>query len=102
MANLSVGVPSVVLVKVTLGKKGDVVAAHAISGLGMLIPACLSNAKKWTFQPDARRSAIIIYEFRQGNAPCADRSYSLIRRPNLVVVSLCAGEINYSSGEGKR
>jgi len=78
-----------VVVRATLNKKGRVVAVSAISGRTSLVPACLSNAAKWTFRPNAEKSAIIVYEFRVGDAACDGNAYYRLRPPNLIEVTEC-------------
>lgn len=89
LGDLPVGVPGVVVVRVALGSKGNVEGASAVSGDERLIPACLSNVSKWNFKANRQKSVIVVYEFRSGEGPCPDRSYSLIRNRNLVRVMLC-------------
>ena len=78
-----------VVVRAALNKKGRVVAVSAISGRTSLVPACLSNAAKWTFRPNAEKSAIIVYEFRVGDAACDGNAYYRLRPPNLIEVTEC-------------
>src|SRR5512138_440496 len=57
-------IQGVVVVKVKFDDSGRVVSSVAVSGAKELIPDCLSNAKKWRFQPTPDKTAIIVYQFR--------------------------------------
>jgi hypothetical protein len=85
-------IQGVVVVKAKLDEKGNVVAASAISGPKPLIADCLSNAKKWKFQPNSHNAAIIVYEFRLDDGACHDDSHSLFRlvHENFASITACA------------
>jgi hypothetical protein len=53
-----------VVVRVKVDSDGKVALATAISGPKLLIPDCLSNAKKWHFRPEKSRDVIIVYIFK--------------------------------------
>jgi hypothetical protein len=83
---------SVVVVQARLDDAGKVASARAISGSRMLIPDCVSNAKKWQFRPNARKTAVIIYEFQLTEGRCdAGKSLFVFREPNIASVTSCVG-----------
>jgi hypothetical protein len=79
----------VVVVRVTLGNHGDVEAATAVVGPSPLIPSCLASAKNSNFRPNPQKRAFIIFEFRRGDGPCPEGTYSLFRPPNIVEMIEC-------------
>lgn len=82
-------VQGVVTVRVDLGDDGGVTSAKAISGPDALIADSVSNARKWRFQPNASKRAIIIYDYRIEGlclAPCA--SQFLLRPPNIATIRI--------------
>lgn len=88
-------VQGVVVVKATLDENGRVVGASAISGANLLIPDVLENAKKWTFRPNSRHSAVIVYDFRIDEGACHDalKSLFLLKHPNLASITACTGVV---------
>jgi hypothetical protein len=82
-------VQGIVTVRVELDESGRVVSAMAVSGAEALIPASVSNAKKWGFQPNKTKRAIIIYDYRiEGlcQSPCA--SHFVVRPPNIAAITI--------------
>ena len=63
-------IQGVVVVRVKLDEKGNVVEPEAISGAKLLIPESLANAKKWSFQPNSEKAAVIVYNFRLTSGYC--------------------------------
>jgi TonB family protein len=88
----SARVQGVVVVRVGLDDRGRVATASAVSGSSALIPDCLANAKKWTFMPNPRKSAVIVYEFRLDEGACHYDSHSLFRlfHFNFASITACA------------
>jgi hypothetical protein len=83
-----------VVVKVRLNDEGGVVESWAISGAKNLIPDCLANSKKWRFQPNASKSAVIIYNFRIINSLCNNiTSQFTFHPPNFVSVTSCESPV---------
>jgi TonB family protein len=84
-------VHGVVVVRVELDEKGNVISSVAISGAKALIPGCLSNAKKWRFQPNAAKTAIIVYEFRFADGTCISgiNGQFIFVPPNIATVRSC-------------
>ena|ERR1700674_2990211 len=83
-----------VVVKVRLDDEGSVVESSAISGAKYLIPDCLANSKKWRFQPNASKSAVIIYNFRIINGLCNSvTSQFTFQPPNFVSVTSCESPV---------
>jgi len=82
-------IQGIVTVRVDLNEDGGVVSATALSGAEALIPASVSNAKKWGFQPNKTKRAIIIYDYRiEGlcQSPCA--SHFVVRPPNIATITV--------------
>jgi TonB family protein len=82
----------VVVVRVRLDKDGKVIDAVALSGSEFLTDASVANAKKWRFQPNAQRAAIIVYNFRMPRAACSSKtvlSFSMLQAPNFVTITGC-------------
>lgn len=78
-----------VVIHVALDGSGAVVSSTAISGGKHLIPACLANSRRWRFEPNRQKSAVIVYLFKiEGlcNAPCA--SQFRFEPPNLATVTI--------------
>ncbi|MGH9733547.1 MAG: energy transducer TonB [Candidatus Acidiferrales bacterium] len=53
-------VEGVVVVQVKLDDKGKVVEAEALSGPALVTRQTIENAKKWTFEPNVQKSAVIV------------------------------------------
>jgi len=89
-------IQGVVVVRVKLEDDGRVSSAFAISGNKALIPDTLSNAKKWKFEPNSRKSAVIVYEFRLTDGACHDSSHSFFQlfHQNFASISACDAVIN--------
>jgi TonB family protein len=86
----SARVQGVVVVRVGLDDQGRVASASGVSGPKVLVDACLANARKWTFKPNARKSAVIIYEFSLDEGACHDASRSLFRLRHFNFASITA------------
>ena len=87
----------VVVVRVRLDKDGKVTDAVALSGSELLIPASVANAKKWRFQSNAQRAAVIVYNFRMPHAACKSSSivsFSMLQAPNFVDITGCEVPVN--------
>ena len=90
-------VRGIVVVRAKLDDAGKVVATTAVSGSKLLIPDSLANAKNWQFQPNAAKSAVIIYEFeikgRCDQGKDSGRHHRFVfRKPNIASITAC-GEI---------
>lgn len=85
----------VVVVRVQLDETGKVVSSAAISGSKVLIPDTLANAKKWRFQPNAAKRAVIVYEFLIPEGICDPNEKSsqsdlfIFRKPNVASITAC-------------
>jgi TonB family protein len=83
-------IQGVVIVRVKLDDEGRATDAVAISGADALVGDCLANAKKWRFQPNLRKSAIIAYHFKMPGGECkSPYSLFILERPNLVTITGC-------------
>ena len=81
----------VVVVEVKLDDHGNVVSAKAISGSKMLIPDTVANVRKWRFQPNSKKTAVIVYEFHliEGRCGAGKNGLFALREPNLATVTTC-------------
>jgi|SRR4029077_9318194 TonB family protein len=87
-------IQGIVVVRANLDDKGKVVEAVAISGTDVLIPACLDNAKKWRFQPNPRKTVVIVYNFRMTSAVSKSGcSHFMLEAPNFATITSCVPEI---------
>jgi TonB family protein len=83
-------VQGVVVVQVKLDGDGKVLEAIAISGHDLLLQDSLANAKKWRFQPNAQRSAVIVYHFKMPGVECkTSGSFSTFEVQNLITITGC-------------
>ena len=84
-----------VVVRVKLDETGKVTSSVAVSGPKVLIPDTLANAKKWRFEPNGAKSAVIIYEFVIPEGVCDPNEKSgqddlfIFRKPNIASISAC-------------
>ena len=86
-------IQGVVVVRVKLDDKGRVRAATAISGAEILIPECLTNAKKWRFRSNAQNTAIIVYNFRMTDGITKSGcSHFMLLPPNFATITSCLPE----------
>jgi len=82
----------IVVVRVRLDKDGKVADAVALSGSELLTEASIVNAKKWRFQPNAKLTAIVVYNFRMPRVVCnlkTAASFSVLQAPNFVDITGC-------------
>ena len=82
-----------VVVQVALDESGRVVEAKALSGHDLFVPRCLENVKKWRFQPNARKAALIVYDFRIGgrcSSSANSSSHFDFYERNLAKITGCA------------
>jgi len=83
-------VQGTVVIRVNVDERGIVVSSSAVSGAKDLIPACLSNAKKWRFQRGSAKTAILVYQFKIDGGicrlPCA--SQFIFTPPNVATITI--------------
>lgn len=80
----------IVIIRVKLDETGRVLEATALSGQDILVPDCLANVKKWRFQPNPSRNAIVIYNFRIVPGECSSASSVFaFEPPNFATVVGC-------------
>lgn len=86
------GGQGLVVVRVTLDNQGHVADATALSGPLILIRPSIENVKKWRFEPNSEKAAIIVYEFRvEGYCTFGTWSSQMIfYPPNFAVITACA------------
>jgi TonB family protein len=84
-------VQGVVVVRVRLDDQGKVVDALAVSGSPLLISASVRNARRWRFEPNSQKAAIIVYNFRvEGMCPNdGASSHMVLYPPNLAAITAC-------------
>ncbi len=83
-------IEGVVVVRVMLDDRGNVVKAVTLSGNQVLIPNCIANARKWKFQPNVNKMAVIVYDFTIPSVLCGPyTSFFTFRPPNFVTVTGC-------------
>ena len=87
-------IQGVVVVRVTLDNQGKVVDAMPISGPPVLVFEASANAKKWRFQPNARKAAVIVYNFRLTDAISKSGcSQFMLLPPNFATITSCVPKI---------
>jgi TonB family protein len=87
-----------VVVRVKLDHQGRVAEAVAISGPELLILDCITNVKKWRFEPNASETAVIVYNFTILEGRCnSDSSLFILQGANLATIITCPPKINTSS-----
>jgi TonB family protein len=81
-------VQGVVVVRMTLGEDGRVLDSGAISGPEKLVAECIANSKKWRFQPNQGRAAVIVYQFKlEGLCLSGCPSRTTFWPPNFVTIT---------------
>jgi TonB family protein len=87
----SAHIEGVVVIRVELDDQGKVAEALPVSGTESLIPSALANAKKWRFEPNSKRAAVLVYDFRIEGF-CRDNGesgQSIYRPPNFTTITAC-------------
>jgi Gram-negative bacterial TonB protein C-terminal len=75
---------------VTLDDQGKVVQVEPLFGNNLFVPDCIANLKKWRFQPNADKKAIVVYRLKLSSGICKTASSVFtLRVPNLVTVTGC-------------
>ena len=88
----------IVVVRVTLDDEGRVVSASPVAGPRLLLTAATDNAKKWLFQANEKKAAVIIYEFKfEGvcSQPCP--SQFTFKQPNHAIIAIGNPLLNNSA-----
>jgi hypothetical protein len=85
-------VQGIVVVKVGLNDRGQVVNATVLSGNFILRAVSVENAKKWVFGPPAKKTAIIVYNYKIFEGRCNhDSTLFVLQGNNIASVMTCAG-----------
>jgi outer membrane biosynthesis protein TonB len=87
-------VQGVVVVRLKLDDQGKVLDAEALSGTPLLTGPSVDNAKKWRFEPNSQKAAVIVYNFRiEGDCHYSSGSSSqvIFYPPNLAAITACPG-----------
>ncbi len=85
-----------VVVRVKVDSDGKVASAIAISGPKLLIPDCVSNAKKWLFKPEKSRDVVIVYIFKfEGLCYSSCPSSFHFSPPNAATITVGEGVVQY-------
>jgi TonB family protein len=94
----SARIQGALVVRVRLDDQGKVMEAAAVSGHELLAISCVTNAKKWRFEPNKRKAVVIIYNFTIIDGRCnSDSSLFILQGPNLATIITCPPKINTSS-----
>ena len=89
-------VEGAVVVRVKLDSDGKVASATAISGPKLLIPDCVSNARKWLFKPEKSRDVVIVYIFKfEGLCYSSCPSSFHFSPPNVATITVGEGVVQY-------
>jgi hypothetical protein len=84
----------VVVVQATLDHAGNVADAKALSGDFILIPDTLANIRKWHFESNGVKTAIVVYNFRMVRGECRVLSSAFaLQRPNFATVVGCLPDL---------
>jgi TonB family protein len=86
-----------VVVRVKLNSKGGVTDATAVSGDPALVYPSITNAKKWIFEPNTSRSAVVVYYFRMLDGVCLNQTSLFVVNGNVATVLSCPTIANTSS-----
>jgi TonB-like protein len=87
-------VQGVVVVRLKLDDQGKVLDAEALSGAHLLTGPSVDNAKRWRFEPNSEKAAVIVYNFRiEGACHYSGGSSSqvIFYPPNLAAITACPG-----------
>jgi hypothetical protein len=88
----SANIQGVVVIRAMLDDQGNVLEASPISGAELLISSAVTNAKKWRFESNSKRAAILVYDFRIEGV-CRDNTepgQSIYHPPNFTTIRTCA------------
>lgn len=89
-------VEGAVVVRAKVDSEGKVASAIAISGPKLLIPDCVSNAKKWLFKPEKSRDVVIVYIFKfEGLCYSSCPSSFHFSPPNVVTITVGEPVVQY-------
>jgi hypothetical protein len=84
----------VVVVQATLDQAGNVAEAKALSGDFILIPDTLANIKRWHFESNGVKTAIVVYNFRMVRGECRFPSSTFaLQPPNFVTIVGCLPDL---------
>jgi TonB family protein len=82
----------VVVVRLKLDEHGKVTLATAVSGHEHLIQGAIENAKKWQFEPNSRKAAVLVYNFRMASGLCNSTFFNF-QPPDFITVIGCPGPV---------
>lgn len=93
-------IQGIVVVNVGLNDKGQVVNATALSGPLLLASVSIDNVKKWVFNPTAKKTAIIVYNYKILEGRCNHNStFFILQEKNIATVIACPGVVNPSGSQ---
>lgn len=100
-------IQGVVVVQVKLDNQGKVTDSEALSGPAFLTQGSAENARKWKFEPNSEKAAIIVYSFRiEGDCHPASNggftSQMIFFPPNFAKITACASPITATSTSKER
>ena len=85
-----------VVVQVKIDSDGKVVDATAVSGPKLLISDCLTNARKWLFNPKKSRDVVIVYIFKfEGLCYSGCPSSFHFSPPNVATITVGEPVVQY-------
>jgi TonB family protein len=87
----------VVVVRLKLDDHGRVTLATAVSGHEHLIQGAVENAKKWQFEPNSRKAAVLVYNFRMASGLCNSTFFNF-QPPDFITVIGCPGPVEEEKG----
>jgi TonB family protein len=88
-----------VVLRAKLDNEGRVVDASVISGPEVFRLDCLNNIRKWRFEPNPRKSVVVIYNFSLVDGRCkSDTSLFVLQERNLATVISCPHTAEVTSG----
>lgn len=92
------GIQGAVVVRAQIDDQGKVVDATIISGPEVFRLDCLNNVRKWRFEPNPRKSVIVIYNFSLLDGRCkSDSSLFVLQGRNLATIVSCPHSVEVTS-----
>lgn len=83
-------IEGVAVIRVKLDSNGKVTDTEVISGNPLLVLASVDSAKKWVFEPNAQKAAVLVFDFRiEGVCGNNNVSQMFFRRPNIASIIGC-------------
>lgn len=91
-------IQGVLVLRASLDDHGKVVDASVISGAEAFRLDTLDNIRKWRFEPNLHKSAVVIYNFSLLEGRCkSDSSLFVLQGKNLATVMSCPAAVDIST-----